>query len=186
MLSTSFLPSVALLLSKQPLEGVAAAGAGPQSALTKQLQASLHKGAAQALTVAAAGATCDLSVTECSALETSALACSPPRTHIVNNFSRLMTVPTSALAATRPRRKRSGGGGDEDAGGGDGGGFGGSGDDGWGPWGDEGEGGDGGDAFGGFARDVVLLWSVFCAVSFATTLQHVTRAPPKRAIDALA
>lgn len=104
------------------------------------------------------------------AAATRAAVSNPPR---VSNHTRRLTVPTYCLGTrTRTRRRsRRALGGDDEFDGGDGGNFwGGGGDDG-GSGGDPWWGADGGDEeeAGGLAarlQDMLLLWSVFCALAF--------------------
>lgn len=106
----------------------------------------------------------------------------PPRTaappYTQNSINRRLTVPTYCLAVgakARTRRRVGGGGGagdDELGGDGGGGGWGGGGDDWWRGGGDP-FGDDGGDAARPQASDALLAWSLFCALAFASTCQHL-------------
>lgn len=113
----------------------------------------------------------------------------PPRTR---SYTRPLTVPTHCLSGTSTRRRARqrglGGGDDEELGGGgdDGGSWwgGGDGDGPWDPWGAGGDGPDEGGSLAGRFPDLLLLWSVFCALAFAQTLAHV--APKPKATPAFA
>lgn len=144
--------------------------------------------AASTLAAAYAGISCDVPTAAALAAAAPAeaavpaapsMACSPPKTRShthTASFHRRLVVPTTCLAATKPRRKRSGSNGNGGGGGGDGddfGGFGGGGDDDddFFSWGDESS------PLGASSalQDAVFLWTVFCAVSLAQTVHHVTK-----------
>jgi hypothetical protein len=164
-------------LRQGSLLGLPAALKGHLSPEHEPLQRSL----ASAFFVAAAcdglSPAAELTVAACSAGVLAAVAPPPPRTY---NHTRRLTVPTYCLAGTRTKRRRGrrGFGGDDDElgdGGGDGGGFGG-GDD----WWNQGGGDEGEDADGSLAarlQDLLLLWTVFCALAFCQTVYHVSPKP---------
>lgn len=118
----------------------------------------------------------------------------PPRTvtppYTQQSLTRRLTVPTHCLAVggkARTRRRIGGGGvSDEEVGGGDdGGSWGGGGDDWW--HGSDGDpfGDDDSDAYQPQPCDVLLAWTVFCTLAFASTCQHLA-SPSRPASDGAA
>eukprot|EP00887_Chlorella_sp_A99_P001882 scaffold18.g1882.t1 len=107
-------------------------------------------------------------------------SCGPPsRTAPPHRSTRRMTrAPAAGIRVTIKRRRvgLGGGGLEDDAGGGDAGG--GGGDD---FWGGGLPGGDGDDAGGDGPQDFALSWTLFCALAFAATCQHLAAPSPKRA-----
>jgi hypothetical protein len=169
LLSTSFLPG-----------GVLTGARSAAAHKTAQEQAAQFSGLSvllgtEAVASASLTATSNTTTFEARAATTS-LACSPPRTSTpchISSYTRRLSVPTTCLAAAKQRRKpqSGGGGGSDETGGNDG--FGGGGG------GDEFFGGSGGGLPDreGHLQDFLVLWAIFCALSFAQTVGYVTPKP---------